>query len=235
MVVGEGVLILPDVAETIIGHKRYGAAAATAEVMVVDQPAGSLVGIPMGVRPVEAAVHHRDGRIVGIQRVGFKNIAPVSIVGEGRPKVDRIERVGFPLYAEICAHVVAAVEGVGCRTLARIRIGEQIVAHLALEGSAVGMAVHHVAAHAEDFLVSDVEIHSERLGVIDALVTAEPAEAVAVTVGESEFIGVVGRTDECASGIVGISQGHDVQTNTMIYAALPEFYAILALVAALMV
>jgi V/A-type H+-transporting ATPase subunit K len=35
-----------------------------------------------------------------------------------------------------------------------------------------------------------------------------------------------------ASGIVGISQGHDVQTNTMIYAALPEFYAILALVAA---
>lgn len=38
----------------------------------------------------------------------------------------------------------------------------------------------------------------------------------------------------CANGIVGISQGHDVQTNTMIYAALPEFYAILALVAALM-
>ncbi len=38
----------------------------------------------------------------------------------------------------------------------------------------------------------------------------------------------------CANGIIGISQGHDVQTNTMIYAALPEFYAILALVAALM-
>ena len=36
-------------------------------------------------------------------------------------------------------------------------------------------------------------------------------------------------------GFVGISQGHDVQTNTMIYAALPEFYAILALVAALMI
>ena len=39
----------------------------------------------------------------------------------------------------------------------------------------------------------------------------------------------------CANGIVGISQGHDVQVNTMIYAALPEFYAILALVAALMI
>jgi len=39
----------------------------------------------------------------------------------------------------------------------------------------------------------------------------------------------------CANGIAGIAAGHDVQTNTMIYAALPEFYAILALVAALMI
>ena len=38
-----------------------------------------------------------------------------------------------------------------------------------------------------------------------------------------------------ANGIVGVSQGHDVMTNTMIYAALPEFYAILSLVAALMI
>lgn len=39
----------------------------------------------------------------------------------------------------------------------------------------------------------------------------------------------------CANGILGISQGHDVLTNTMIYAALPEFYAILALVGTFMV
>ena len=39
----------------------------------------------------------------------------------------------------------------------------------------------------------------------------------------------------CANGLVGMSQGHDVQTNTMIYAALPEFYAILALVATFLV
>jgi V/A-type H+-transporting ATPase subunit K len=39
----------------------------------------------------------------------------------------------------------------------------------------------------------------------------------------------------CANGIIGISQGHDVMTNTMIYAAFPEFYAILALVGALLV
>ena len=36
----------------------------------------------------------------------------------------------------------------------------------------------------------------------------------------------------CANGIVGVSQGHDVFTNTLIYAALPEFYAILGLVCA---
>lgn len=39
----------------------------------------------------------------------------------------------------------------------------------------------------------------------------------------------------CANGIAAMAQGHDVSTNTMIYAAFPEFYAILALVAALMV
>lgn len=39
----------------------------------------------------------------------------------------------------------------------------------------------------------------------------------------------------CANGIMGLSQGHDVQTPTMIYAALPEFYAILALVATFLV
>lgn len=39
----------------------------------------------------------------------------------------------------------------------------------------------------------------------------------------------------CANGIVGISQGHDnVFVQTLIYAALPEFYAILGLVGALM-
>ena len=38
----------------------------------------------------------------------------------------------------------------------------------------------------------------------------------------------------CANGIVGISQGHNVQTNTLIYAALPEFYAILGLVGGLL-
>lgn len=38
----------------------------------------------------------------------------------------------------------------------------------------------------------------------------------------------------CANGIIGIAQGHDVQTKTMIYAALPELYAILSLVCSIM-
>ena len=49
------------------------------------------------------------------------------------------------------------------------------------------------------------------------------------------LISAIRQGQVCANGIVGISQGHDVQTNTMIYAALPEFYAILALVGALMI
>jgi len=39
----------------------------------------------------------------------------------------------------------------------------------------------------------------------------------------------------CAAGIQGMAQGHDVQSKTMIYAALPEFYAILGLVATFLV
>lgn len=57
---------------------------------------------------------------------------------------------------------------------------------------------------------------------------------VGVGVGLVCMFSAIRQGQVCANGIVGISQGHDVQTNTMIYAALPEFYAILALVAALM-
>ena len=38
----------------------------------------------------------------------------------------------------------------------------------------------------------------------------------------------------CANGIVGTSQGHNVMVQTMIYAALPEFYAILALLTSIL-
>ena len=57
---------------------------------------------------------------------------------------------------------------------------------------------------------------------------------VGISVGLVCLMSAIRQGQVCANGIVGLSQGHDVQTNTMIYAALPEFYAILALVAALM-
>ena len=59
--------------------------------------------------------------------------------------------------------------------------------------------------------------------------------AVGIAVGVICLFSAIRQGQVCANGIIGISQGHDVQTNTMIYAALPEFYAILALVASLMI
>ncbi len=56
-----------------------------------------------------------------------------------------------------------------------------------------------------------------------------------IGIGIVLLISAIRQGQVCANGIIGISQGHDVQTNTMIYAALPEFYAILALVGALMI
>ena len=58
---------------------------------------------------------------------------------------------------------------------------------------------------------------------------------VGIAVGVVCMISAIRQGQVCANGIIGMSQGHDVQTNTMIYAALPEFYAILALVASFMV
>ena len=57
---------------------------------------------------------------------------------------------------------------------------------------------------------------------------------VGVSVGLACMISGISQGQVCANGIVGVSQGHNVFTNTLIYAALPEFYAILGLVGAIM-
>ena len=59
--------------------------------------------------------------------------------------------------------------------------------------------------------------------------------AVGLSVGLVCLFSAIRQGQVCANGIAGIAAGHDVQTNTMSYAALPEFYAILALVASLMI
>ena len=68
-------------------------------------------------------------------------------------------------------------------------------------------------------------------------VTENPALyfGVGIAVGLVCLMSAIRQGLVCANGIAGIAGGHDVQTNTMIYAALPEFYAILALVGALMI
>ena len=70
---------------------------------------------------------------------------------------------------------------------------------------------------------------------IEAGITGYKFFAIGLAVGLVLLFSAIRQGQVCANGIVGMSQGHDVQTNTMIYAALPEFYAILALIAALMV
>ena len=57
---------------------------------------------------------------------------------------------------------------------------------------------------------------------------------VGISVGLVCLLSAIRQGKVCANGIVGVSQGHDVFTNTLIYAALPEFYASLGLVGALM-
>ena len=57
---------------------------------------------------------------------------------------------------------------------------------------------------------------------------------VGLSVGLVCLLSGIRQGQVCANGIVGVSQGHNVFTNTLIYAALPELYAILGLVGALM-
>ena len=59
--------------------------------------------------------------------------------------------------------------------------------------------------------------------------------AVGLAVGAICLFSAIRQGQVCADGIASIAQGNDVLTNTLIYAALPEFYAILALVASFMI
>jgi F0F1-type ATP synthase membrane subunit c/vacuolar-type H+-ATPase subunit K len=57
---------------------------------------------------------------------------------------------------------------------------------------------------------------------------------IGVSVGAACLLSAIRQGQVCANGIIGVSQGHNVFTNTLMYAALPEFYAILGLVGAIM-
>ena len=68
-----------------------------------------------------------------------------------------------------------------------------------------------------------------------AMPTACAIFGVGLALGLVALFSAIRQGQLCANGIAGMAQGHDVQTNTMIYAALPEFYAILALVATFLI
>ena len=70
-----------------------------------------------------------------------------------------------------------------------------------------------------------------RAGALDGAIIF----GVGLCVGRVCMLSAIRQGMVCANGIVGVSQGHNVMVNTLIYAALPEFYAILGLVGALMV
>lgn len=57
---------------------------------------------------------------------------------------------------------------------------------------------------------------------------------IGVSVGLVCMLSAIRQGQVCANGIVGTSQGHNVMVQTMIYAALPEFYAILALLTSIL-
>ena len=58
--------------------------------------------------------------------------------------------------------------------------------------------------------------------------------AIGLAAGVTFLISAIRQGQVCANGIIGVSQGHDVFTKTLIYGALPELYAILAFVASFM-
>lgn len=55
-----------------------------------------------------------------------------------------------------------------------------------------------------------------------------------IALGLAAFISAIQQGNVCANGIAAIGSGHNVFGNTMILAAFPEFYAILSLVAAIL-
>lgn len=72
-------------------------------------------------------------------------------------------------------------------------------------------------------------------GMKDVLTQGPLMLGIGLGVGLVCLFSAIRQGQVCANGIAGIAAGHDVQTQTMIYAALPEFYAILALLVAILV
>lgn len=69
----------------------------------------------------------------------------------------------------------------------------------------------------------------------DVLIQGPLMFGIGLGVGLVCLFSAIRQGQVCANGIAGVANGHDVLTQTLIYAALPEFYAILALLVAILV
>ena len=131
-------------------------------------------------------------------------------------------------------------------------LGLALMLGLSFIGSALGTTIAGNAAEgalkknadgATNYMVLSAMPASQGLYGFVAFMTADAVTSanglltfgMGVSVGLVFLISAIRQGQLCANGIAGMAQGHDVQTNTMIYAALPEFYAILALVATFLV
>ncbi len=72
------------------------------------------------------------------------------------------------------------------------------------------------------------------LGTGITLFQGSVALGAGIALGLAALISAIQQGKVCANGIAAIGSGHDVFGNTMILAAFPEFYAILSLVAAIL-
>lgn len=72
-------------------------------------------------------------------------------------------------------------------------------------------------------------------GKVTTETTASLWFGVGIGVGIVCLFSAIRQGQVCANGIMSMAQGNNVKKDTMIYAALPEFYAILALVATFLV
>ena len=112
-----------------------------------------------------------------------------------------------------------------------------------IAGNAAEGALRKDPSKSAGYMILSAMPASQGLYGFVAFMTAETVTAanglqmfgMGLCVGLVFLISAIRQGQLCANGIAGMAQGHDVQTNTMIYAALPEFYAILALVATFLV
>ena len=116
----------------------------------------------------------------------------IDIDREIGPYLKCVERVGLPYHTKIATHIVALVARVALGILRGIGAAlKQIDAVCARPVVAVGIGIHHIAAHLDRVTAANIEIKSYGIGGIDAVSSTKAAETGSVAVTETGIIAVV--------------------------------------------